>query len=179
MDVTNFLKPKQEEEILENFKKANKEELIYFVRNNKYLQKYFNIYINEETNIKVLENLLELIVERYKDFQNINLEVIIKKDFSKKFLNEILLKAINTNNYEVIRILYNDKKIDLSYKNNKLIRWAIKYAPNFFKELIKEKSIDPSDCDNEAYKCACIYERKEIINLLLKDKRVTDKLWMT
>jgi ankyrin repeat protein len=101
----------------------------------------------------------------------------------KDFLAEALSIAIARNNNELVEMVLKDKKIDPSADNNRPIKIAAQFGnEEVVKMLLKDKRVDPSDKDlinnryNYALSLAVANEHKNVVDLLMKDKRVIAKI---
>ena len=178
--IENILKPKSSEEIEESLKNISDEKLYDIVKSNITLLSYavkrespelngqLLIYlIKELCNFRIDDKVILKLLKNKIDFNSIknSINIIFKNNKSKTYSNIL---------YHLIQKI--DKR-DLSYDKNLLIRLASIYG---FKDLViklmKNPNIDPSDSNNGALTGAIIYEHHDIMELLLKDERVRNKM---
>ena len=84
-----------------------------------------------------------------------------------------MMKAIQKDKTEVVKLLLQDKRVDPSAEDNYAIRWASANGyTDIVKLLLEDERVDPSAGDNYAIRWASANGREEVVKLLLKDKRV-------
>jgi hypothetical protein len=84
--------------------------------------------------------------------------------------NEVMIKAANSSHIDIFKFLLEDELIDVTYKNNYIIRNINNL--NILKLISKNKLVDPSVKRNEALRNAASSSRLDKVTWLLKDKRV-------
>jgi hypothetical protein len=105
--------------------------------------------------------LVKLLIEKYCFIPNI-------KD---------LQCALSSRNMNTIEFILNDKRVDPSEDNNKVIALAAKYGfLKFVKILLNDNRVDPSDNKNKAILAAHSKQEKAIVKLLWDNKKVKNKL---
>ena len=85
----------------------------------------------------------------------------------------MFIDAIYSENVDIIGLLLDDKRVDPSFQNNSaIVKSCVQGCKKIVELLLNDKRVDPSDKDNEATRLASLYCYTEILRLLLKDKRV-------
>ena len=86
--------------------------------------------------------------------------------------NKILLKASINNNSDIVKVILECKKNDMSLLNSKALFYAcVGNKTEAIKVLLDDKRSDPSKGDNCLLKYAFLFGHVDTVNLLLKDKR--------
>lgn len=84
-----------------------------------------------------------------------------------------LYYAVIKNNIDIVKIILEDKKIDISYINNIHFRKACEYGrTEIVKEFLKDKRIESFAENNEAFQMACYNGHLDVVKELLKDERI-------
>ena len=111
------------------------------------------------------EKLLE-IIKIYIASNDINIEEILMKT-----LFEII--DLNTENFEAVRLLLQDNRVDPSADNNYAIRKASENGhTEIVKLLLQDYRVNPADVNNYAICSTSLNGHTEIVKLLLQDNRV-------
>ncbi len=171
MPITNILQGKSDNEILNDIKHLSDHKKARLAINNNSLKEF--IFKNELIGPIGYSKLLVHFVKEdsFSDVAFILIHKLNKSDFEDAII------LANKGEKNTLELLEFDKRYDPSLRNNYLIKWHSRNGNAYkVKELLKDERVDPSDGKNKAIEGAYVYEHKEIIKLLLMDKRVKDTL---